>query len=100
MNHSPLIFSKAISFVEFDNSGNPQEKYKAGNGLLSAFNSEATKTGAYLSYMDQILLETEARLSELEKEIESYQQATFTLSLEHTDPNAYIKMRILESFED
>lgn len=97
---APTVYSKAITFVEFEKSGNPQEKYKAGGGLLSLFASESMQSGNYLPYMDQVVSETTLRFKELEEEIAFYNRATFSLSLEHTNPEAYHKMRIIEALED
>ncbi len=93
-------FSKAVTLIEFEKSGNPQEKYKPGGSALRAFIREAMKTGTYISYVDQVFSETQHRLSELEKEIELYSKATFSVSLELSDPEAYRKMRLLEALED
>jgi hypothetical protein len=94
------VFSKAVTFVEFRQSGNPHEKYKAGRGILSKFNQEASRTGAYVPYIDQVLSETTDRFTELAKEIDAYCSATFGLSLEHSNPEAYRNMRLLEQLEE
>jgi hypothetical protein len=100
MRIASTVFSKAVTLVEFRQSGNPQEKYKAGRGLLSTFVDEAMKSGSYISYMEQVLSETSSRLNELEKEIETYDKATFTMSLELRDPEAYRQMRLQEELEE
>ena len=100
MNITEDTFSKAVTLIEFEKSGNPQEKYKPGMAILRMFNKEAMKTGVYVPYMEQVIAETEKRMPELEKEIESYNNATFSISLEHSDPEAYLRMRMLEDTED
>jgi len=100
MTGTSAIFSKAITFVEFERSGNPQEKYRSGRGVLSKFIREATKTGTYVSYMDQVLDETNSRMRELEKQVDEYYSATFTMSLELRDREAYLRMRALEALEE
>jgi hypothetical protein len=97
---APDVFSKAITFVEFRQSGNPHEKYKAGRGILSKFIREATKTGTYIPYIEQVVAETTHRYQELEKEVDAYYTATFGLSLEHSNPEAYRSMRLLEESEE
>lgn len=93
-------FSKAITLIEFEKSGNPQEKYRPGGSILRMFIREAMKTGSYIPYIEQVFAETEQRLPELEEEIEAYNNATFSVSLEHSDPDAYRKMRLLEALEE
>ena len=100
MRGTSSVYSKAVTFVEFRQSGNPHEKYRAGRGILSAFNNKATKTGTYVSYMEQVLAETTDRFQELEKEVDAYYSATFTTSLEHSNPEAYRSMRLLEALEE
>lgn len=100
MRHSSEAFSKAITFVEFERSGNPQEKYRAGGGVLSDFLKEATATGTYVPYIEQVLVETEERFAEMEYAINRYFTATFTVSMEHRDPEAYRAMRLLEALEE
>ena len=94
------IYSKAITFVEFEKSGNPQEKYKSGSGILASYYSEATKSGVYSSYMDEVVCDTTLRFDELKQEIEYYSRATCKLSLEHSNPEAYLKMRLLELLDE
>lgn len=94
------IYSKAITFIEFEKSGNPQEKYKSGTGVLSSYYSEATKSGVYSSYIDDVFNNTTLRFAELKQEIEYYSRATCKLSLEHSNPEAYIKIRLLELLDE
>jgi hypothetical protein len=94
------IFSQAVTFIEFEKSGNPQEKYRPGTDLLAMFMAESEKSGKYTSYIDQVLTETTKRFDELKKEIELFSRATFKLSLEHSDPEAYQRMRMLEALEE
>src|ERR1051325_3191921 len=86
-------FWEAVILVDAEKSGNPQEKYKPGIGILRGFNREAMKTGAYKPYMEEVILETAVRLTELEKQIEISNRATFTVSLEHRDPEAYRRQK-------
>jgi len=93
-------FSKAVTFIEFEKSGNPQEKYRSGGSDLALFLAEALKSGTYISYIDQVLSETEERKVELEKQIESYSRATFKLSPEHANPEEYRRLKLLEASEE
>lgn len=93
-------FSKAVTFIEFEKSGNPQEKYRPGGNILAAFLAESLKSGKYTSYIDQVLHETVERFTELEEEIEQCARANFKLSLEHADPEEYKRMRLLEELEE
>lgn len=97
---TPSVFSQAVTLIEYEQSGNPREKYKAGRGFLKHFLSEAIVTGDYAPYMDRVLAETHHRYHELKTEIQRYNNATFTVSLEHRDPEAYQRMRILEAMEE
>jgi len=94
------VFSQAVTFIEYEKSGNPREKYRPGSDVLALFLAESEKSGKYTSYIDQVLEETTERFTELAKEIEIFSHATFKLSLEHSDPEAYRKMRLLEELEE
>lgn len=97
---TPSIFSQAVTLIEYEQSGNPREKYKAGSGFLKLFLGQAVATGDYIPYMDRVIFETQNRYDELETEIQRYANATFTVSLEHRDPEAYRRMRLLEAMEE
>ncbi len=93
-------FSKAVTFIEFEKSGNPQEKYRPGGGTLALFLADALKSGEYSSYIDQVITETTKRFDQLEKDIELYSRATFKLSLEHSNPEEYRRLRLLEEADE
>lgn len=89
-------FWEAVVLIDAEKSGNPQEKYKPGIGILKGFNREAMKNGIYKPYIEDVMLETALRLPELERQIELSNKATFTVSLEHRDPEAYRKQKELD----
>lgn len=97
--HTSGVFSKAVAFVEYDHSGNPNEKYKSGSGILSQFNKEASKNGVYESYMDNILKETEHRYRELASEIQELYTATFSKSPELLMAEQRIKKQLLQEMD-
>lgn len=96
---SDRLFSKAVAFVEFDQSGNPHEKYKPGTGLLDSYNREASKSGKYESYIDSILSETQSRFNELVTEINAYYSATFSKNPELKITESLHKLRLLREMD-
>ena len=93
------LFSKAVAFVEYDHSGNPHEKYKPGTGLLTSFNDESSRNGAYQSYIELVLDETRDRFNELVSEINACYSATFSKSPELLDAESALKMQLLKDMD-
>jgi molecular chaperone DnaK (HSP70) len=89
-----LFFKKAETLVEMEKSGNPQSKYQSGS--IRNFSKKAEESGEYKSYIEDVIVTTEKRLPELKEKIEENEKATFSPSLEHTDPKEYRRQKAEE----
>lgn len=94
MKENNKLFKKAETLVEMEKSGNPQSKYQAGS--IKNFAKKAEEGGEYKPYIKDVIETTEKRLPELEKKIEESERATFSQSLEHTDPKEYRRQKAEE----
>lgn len=88
------VFKKAEKLVDMEKSGNPDQKYQPGS--IRDFAKKAEESGVYKPYIEDVIETTEKRLPELEEKIEESEKATFSPSLEHTDPKEYRRLKAEE----
>lgn len=102
MKENNKLFEKAEKLVEMEKSGNPQSKYQSGS--IKNFAKKAEESGGYKSYIEDVIETTKKRLPGLKEKIEEIEKATFSPSLEHTNPEEYKKQKAeeekLEDIED
>ncbi|HLP86822.1 MAG TPA: hypothetical protein VK153_03045 [Candidatus Paceibacterota bacterium] len=91
-------FFEATKYVENKQGINPEEKYKTGS--IQGFNEEAMKSGEYEPYTDKIIKETKEQIDQILSEVEQDKKATFSLSEEHKDPEAFREKNLQDLEED
>ncbi|MEK7572467.1 MAG: hypothetical protein AAB493_01260 [Patescibacteria group bacterium] len=92
-NKEKEIFQKGAAIIEAEKSGNPSQKYQRGS--IQQYNKELEK-GGEKSYIKDVLETTKERLPELKKRIEKNEQATFSKTLEDTDPEEFHRQKLEE----
>ena len=92
-NKEKEIFREAETLVEMEKSGNPSQKYQRGS--IKQYNKELEKSGGK-SYIEDVLETTKKRLPELKEQIEKDEQATFSKTLEDTNPEEFHRQKLAE----